>query len=67
MKSLNQNVLGVINAAISSCNLLANSSLPNSVRDTAASLCSMLGDLTLYIIDQIEIDFTDLPQSNSVH
>lgn len=67
MKSLNQNVLGVINAAISSCDLLANSSLPNSIRDTAASLCSMLGDLTLYIIDQIEIDFTDLPQSNSVH
>lgn len=67
MKSLNQNVLGVINAAISSCDLLANSSLPNSIRDTAASLCSMLGDLTLYIIDQIEIDLPDLPKSDSVH
>lgn len=67
MKSLNQNVLGIINAAISSCDLLANSSLPNSVRDTAASLCSMLGDLTLCVIDQIEIDLPDLPQSDSVH
>lgn len=56
MKSLNQNVLGIINAAISSCDLIANSSLPDDICEEALSLCVRLGNLTLHDINSVEID-----------
>lgn len=62
MKSLNQNVLGIINAAVSSCDLISNSSLPDVIRDEARALCVHLGNLTLHDIDSVQIE---IPNSNA--
>lgn len=67
MKTLNQNVLGVVNAAVSSCSLIANSSLPDPIRSSASSLCSLLGGLTLNDLDQVQIELPDLPQIDSAN
>lgn len=63
MKTLNQNVLGIINAAISSCDLIANSSLPDIIREEALSLCAHLGNLTLHDIDSVQIE---IPSNTSL-
>lgn len=67
MKSLNQNVLGVINAAVSSCDLISGSSFPECIRKHASSLCSLLGGLTLEEINLVRIDLPELPQTDSSH